>query len=228
MIDPRLLTEQPIFSKLPSGIVGALARQALECRFAPGQVLFSAGTTPRGLLVIVEGKVRVLRGQGDRQHVIHEEGPGGALGEVPVFGGGTYPASAIAAEPTRCLLLLTESVRAAVQNDAETALTFLRRLGERTRHLVERLDSLASRGVNARLARFLLTREASAQPSGSFTLGGTQVQVAEELGTVREVLVRALRELRQAGAIESTGRGRYRIRNVGVLQRLIHHRLGRW
>jgi CRP/FNR family transcriptional regulator, dissimilatory nitrate respiration regulator len=222
MIDPRLLAQQPLFSKLDPGVVSALARQALECRFAAGQVLFSAGTSPRGLLVVVEGKVRVLRGGGDRQHVIHEEGPGGALGEIPVFGGGTYPATAIAAEPTVCLLLLTESVRAAVQNDAETALTFLRRLGERTRHLVERVDSLASRGVNARLAGFLLTREAASQSSGSFTLGRTQVQVAEELGTVREVLVRALRELRQAGAIELTGRARYRIRNAQALEKLIH------
>jgi GTP-sensing pleiotropic transcriptional regulator CodY len=48
----------------------------------------------------------------------------------------------------------------------------------------------------------------------------TQTVLAEEIGTVREVVVRALRGLRQLGAIESAGDGKYRVSNLPLLERL--------
>jgi DNA-binding transcriptional regulator LsrR (DeoR family) len=39
----------------------------------------------------------------------------------------------------------------------------------------------------------------------------TQLRLAEELGTVREVVSRELRELVRAGIVESLGGGRYRL-----------------
>jgi GTP-sensing pleiotropic transcriptional regulator CodY len=48
----------------------------------------------------------------------------------------------------------------------------------------------------------------------------TQSALAEELGTVREVVVRSLRALRDTGAIESAGGGKYRVSNVVLLQQL--------
>jgi CRP-like cAMP-binding protein len=217
MIDPSVLAGLPLFTNLPPAALAALAHQAIERRYSAGQVLYRAGSTPVGLLVILEGRVRVVRGRSGRQHLVHEERPGGALGEVPVFGGGAYPATAIAADPTRCLLLFTNALLAAARSSPETALVFLQRLGERTRNLVDRVDSLAAQGVNGRLARLLLTRERAVGPGAAFVLGRTQAEVAEQLGTVREVLVRALRALRQAGIIESGGRGRYLVRDTSRL-----------
>jgi GTP-sensing pleiotropic transcriptional regulator CodY len=48
----------------------------------------------------------------------------------------------------------------------------------------------------------------------------TQTALAEELGTVREVVVRALRGLRQVGAIESAGDGKYQVASLAILKRL--------
>jgi CRP-like cAMP-binding protein len=220
MIDPCLLSNTRLFAHLSPELVANLAHRSVERRFAAGQLLYAAGTVPAGLLVVLEGRVRVVRGNG-RQHVIHEEGPGGALGEVPVFDGGTYPATAIAGEPTRCLLLPTEALRSAIRASPETSLLFLQRLGERTRHLVDRLDGLTVHDVNARLARLLQTRQQAVGPGVPFSLGRTQLETAEELGTVREVVVRALRDLRQDGVIESAGRGRYVVRDDRRLARLI-------
>jgi CRP-like cAMP-binding protein len=220
MIDPCLLSNLPLFAQLSPRLLSNLAYRSVERHFAAGQLLFAAGTVPAGLLVVLEGRVRVVRGSG-RQHVIHEEGPGGALGEVPVFDGGTYPASAIAGEATRCLLLPSEALRAAVRSSPETSLLFLHRLGERTRHLVDRIHGLAAQDVNARLARLLQARQQAVGPGVPFTLSRTQLETAEELGTVREVVVRALRELREDGIIESAGRGRYLVRDDRRLARLI-------
>jgi CRP-like cAMP-binding protein len=217
VVHPSLIAASPLFAGLSSAAIAALADRAVERRYSPGEVLYTAGTTPDGLFVILEGRVRVVRGRGDRQHLIHQEAAGGALGEVPVFGGGTYPATAIAAEPTRCLLLLSEALRSAAEAHPVIALTFLRRLGERTRHLVDRVDRLAAQSVKGRLARLLLEQQQAAGAGVAFVLEKTGVEVAEDLGTVREVVVRALRQLRESGAIESVGRGRYRVRDLATL-----------
>jgi len=206
-----------MFAQLPREAAAALASQAVERRYSAGEVLFTAGTKPSGLLIILDGKVRVVRGRDGRQHLVHDEEPGGALGEVPVFGGGSYPATAIAGEVTRCLLLRTDAILSAAATHPAVALAFLRRLGDRTRLLVDRMDRLAAQPVTGRLARLLLSRQQAAREA-DFVLGKSQLQVAEELGTVREVVVRALRQLRRSGIIVATGRGRYRVRDEEALR----------
>jgi DNA-binding transcriptional regulator YhcF (GntR family) len=42
-------------------------------------------------------------------------------------------------------------------------------------------------------------------------------ELAEELGTVRELVVRALAQLRDAGLVASAGRGRYVVRDLAAL-----------
>jgi CRP/FNR family transcriptional regulator len=129
---------------------------------------------------------------------------------VPLFAGGRYPATALAAEPTVCLALGRDALARAIAADPELAFRLLGRLAERVRTVVSRLDRRTSETVPVRLATLLLARHAEAG-GAPFTLGASQAEVAEELGTVREVLVRALRTLRTAGLLEAAGRARYRI-----------------
>lgn len=219
MIEPSTLDRVPLFAGLNDGARRELAARATLRTFAPDEVLWRAGATPRGFCVVLEGEVRVVRSVGGRQHVIHVEGPGGTLGDVPLFEGGAYPATAIASRRTQCLVIGRDAILAAIREDPELAFVLLARLAARVRHLIERLDRLAARNVTARLAAFLLARRrAAATPS--FTLGCTQLEVAEELGTVREVVVRALRELREGGVIRSAGRGRYEVVDEAALVRL--------
>jgi CRP-like cAMP-binding protein len=189
--------------------------------YETGEPLFAAGAEAHGMYVVTSGRVRVVRHAGGRRHVLHEEGPGGTLGEVPLFEGGGYPATAIAAEPTTCLVVGRDAIASAMRTDPQLAWRFLSRLAARVRTLVERVDGLAARSVAQRLAALLTARrESVAGGRDSITLGGTQQEVAEELGTVREVVVRAVRALCDAGAIEPLGRGRYRVRDADRLREL--------
>jgi len=161
--------------------------------------------------------VRVVRAPGGRQYTVHTEGPGGTLGEVPLFAGGRYPATALAAEPTLCLVLRRDALARAIAADPELAFRLLARLAERVRTVVSRLDRRTSQTVPVRLATLLLARHAEAG-GAPFTLGATQAEAAEELGTVREVLVRALRTLREAGLVEAAGRARFRVRDPAAVR----------
>ena len=212
--------ELPLFRDVAPRVRDALIARAAVRRYGPGEVLFTAGSAPRGFFVILEGEVRVLRGAGGRQHVVHVEEAGGTLGEIAMFDGGGYPATAIAAVATRCLVFTSDVIHAAITADPEVAWIFLRRFAARTRHLVERLDRLAARSVTARLAAYLLERAPAAGSPADFPLGRSQTEVAEELGTVRDVLVRSLRQLRERGVLGWAGRGRYAILDYTRLRAL--------
>jgi CRP-like cAMP-binding protein len=198
---------------LPAGLfpgVSARARSILETgsavrRYSEGQALWLAGSTPTGIHVILEGSVRIVRGDGGRQHVVHAEGAGATIGEVPLFDGGPYPATALARTRVRSLFVPRDVLLAAMAADPRLALTLLRGLSRRIRILVDGLSSATLRTVRSRLAHHLLDRADSGSRS-VVTLGGTHAEVAETLGTVREVVTREMARLRRAGVVRSTGR----------------------
>jgi len=87
------------------------------------------------------------------------------------------------------------------------------------RALVARLDEQTAETVEQRLASYVLARQAEAK-GAPFTLGGTQAEAAEDLGTVREVLVRTLRLFRERGLLDSPSRGRFVVRDRERLTRI--------
>lgn len=213
------LRNQFLESLTPAG-KDTLLKQSVERRFSTGERLWSAGDPSEGIALVLEGKVRIVRVSDGRQTVIHSGEPGATLGEIPFFTGDCYPATAIAAEPTRCLFLTHAAVNEAMTVDPKLAFFFLRRLSLRVQSLVEKIDQNTVSSVQTRLARFILRRSQTADKYVAFSLGMTQSALAEELGTVREVVVRALRDLRKSDAIERAGDGKYRVANLKILERL--------
>lgn len=220
MIEAATLDRLDLFRGANALARGVLLRGGVRKRFGADEVLFTAGSASRGLFVVLEGRIRVLRAAPDRQHVVHTEGPGGTLGEVPLFEGGDYPATAVAAVPSLVVAFSREVVRAALAADGSLAWAFLARLSGRVRGLVERLDRVAAHSVRGRLAALILARQRPGGAGEPFTLGGTQVEIAEELGTVREVVVRALRDLKAQGAIAPRGRSKLVVKDEALLRQL--------
>ena len=213
-----VVEETPLFAGLNAAALRTLRSRSVERRFAADEVLFIAGAPSRGLFVVLEGSVRVVRTRAGRQHVIHIEGPGGTLGEVPLYVGGGYPATAVAAAATRCAVVGRETIGAMIADDPQLAWRLLERLATRVRGLVEPIDALATQDVASRLGAYLLARAETEGTRHLTVLGGTQAEIAEELGTVREVVVRHLRLLQQAGVLRRTGRGQYEIVRLDALR----------
>ena len=161
-----------------------------------------------------------LRG---REQVFHTEGPGATLGEGPLFDGGGYIASAVALKPTRVLLLPRAAVLDLCRRHPEVALAILAALARRLRRFAELVGDLAFRPVTERLARYLDQTAAPRAPAKGLVvrLELTQAQLAARLGTVRELVARALAQLERAGAIRRMGR-RIVIRDRARLRTFAH------
>jgi CRP/FNR family transcriptional regulator len=204
------MTLPAFFRGASQAALAELSGGARSHTFREGATLFRAGAEAAGIWLIESGKVRVVRGRHGRPHVVHWEEAGGALGEAAVFGDGRYPATAIAMAPTQCLFLPRGALERAMRLDSAVSLLLLGRLSARVAALVERFDQATGQDIRARLREWLATRSQLAD-GGGFTLGLTQAQLAEELGTVREVVVRCLRSLVEEGMVERVGRGRFRL-----------------
>jgi len=204
---------------LSARVARRVAAAAVTRRYPRRAVLFRSGDAPAVLHFVLSGRVRVARRVERDSSVLHFEVAGGVLGEIPVFGGGAYPATATAVEPVRCAVLAADAVERLLVEEPEFARFALRRMARRARVVLERLDELSDYTVTARLAAYLRTRVEQDEAS-ALDLGMSQATLAEQLGTVREVLVRALRALCDAGAIRRVGRSRFSVVDAQRLQEL--------
>ena len=219
----ELLRQIPLFSELDEAALTRLADWCVTRTFGSAELLFRAGESPRGLYVVRSGRVRVFRTNHEgKEQVIVVEGPGRAVAELPLIDGSPYPASAITLEESRLVFVPRPDFQHLYRSSPDVADALLRGLGKRLRHLVQLVETLAFRDVAARLAMLLAEyadRVGTETPNGvELQLGRTHEELALEIGTARESVGRALRQLRERGLIEPIGTDTLRIADIGALR----------
>jgi CRP/FNR family transcriptional regulator, dissimilatory nitrate respiration regulator len=189
-------------------------------RFTAGQTIFREGDEVRGLFCVGTGLVRVFKdGPTGKQLVLHFAHPGHTFGEVAVFGNFPAPANADAAEDTLCAVIPTDSLRGLLETHHELCLELLSATSHWVRSLVGLLEDIVLRDAAARLARYLVALDKSAD-SQSFTLPVLKKDLAAHLNLTQETLSRTLRKLADAGLIVSAPDGSIRISGAEELRRL--------
>ena len=221
-----LLRSIPIFAELDRASLGRLAERCVERTLPAGSVLFVTGEPCRGLYIVESGRVRIYRTNPEgKEQVLHIEGPGRPVAELPLFDGGPYPASAVTLEETRVAFLPLADFEHLYRTHPDIAAGVIRELGRRLRHLVRVTETLAFRDVAARLALLLVSyaeQSGREQPNGiELTLHRTQEELALEIGAARESVSRAFKQLRRKGLIESMDRDRLLIPNLARLRSLL-------
>lgn len=216
------LKRTALFGELSDTDLRALADRASERRLARGEMLFFEGDEARGLYVIVEGAVRAFRESLEgREQVIHVETAGATIAEVPVFDDGKYPSTVAGEEDSVLLFIDKRDVRRLCLEHPQIALAALKLLATRVRRTAALVEQLSLFEVDQRLARLLLAeaRARGARQGASLTveLLLTNQQIAARIGSVREVVSRALNRLQQNGLISVDGR-RITIADEAVLQ----------
>jgi CRP/FNR family transcriptional regulator len=206
-----------LFGGLRPGQLAQLATLARSRDLAEGELLFLAGEKAAGLFVIVAGRIRAYRvnAQG-REQTIHTEGPGATLAEVPMFDDGPYPATTVAEEKTTVLFLEKSDVCGFILRNPEVGLTALKLMAKRLRGHADLVDALALQQVGQRLARFLLEqcKDRGLRTTGlEVNLALSNEELASRIGSVREVVSRAMSRLERDGLIAqapSAKRGKHR------------------
>ncbi len=206
-----VLGKTPLFANLTDTEMAALAGRVSNRRFECGTLLFSEGDPCTGLFLVASGKIRIFKlSQTGREQVLAVEGPGSSFGELPVFDGGNYPASASALENAEVLFISRKDFQNFCREHPDVALKVIAVVGSRLRRLIRIIEDLSFTTVRQRLISLLLRL---AQGGGIATKQGVRVELttthqdlAAELGTVRELVSRNLSRLQAEGLLEVDGR----------------------
>jgi CRP/FNR family cyclic AMP-dependent transcriptional regulator len=206
-----VLTKVPIFSGLAENELAFLTQRAVRRHYSPGESVFGEGEPCIGLYVVEAGHVRIFKSSpGGREHVLSIDGPGSSVAELPVFDGGSYPASVAAVDDATLLFVSKQDFQALCVAHPQVALKVLRVVGARLRRLVGIIEELSFTTVRHRLASFLLRQ---AQKEGRRINDGVELvlpannqEIAAQIGTVRELVSRNLSRLQAEGLVRLDGR----------------------
>ena len=206
-----LLKRVPIFSSLSEQEFAFLTSHLVQRKYGAGELIFGEGDPCAGIYVVQSGNVRIFKSSaGGREQVLSIDGPGSSIAELPVFDGGTYPASAQTVSDSTLFFFSRQDFQALCLLHPQVALKVLRVIGGRLRRLVGIIEELSFTTVRHRLIALLVrlgkaegTRKGDAL---TLTLPANNSELAAQIGTVRELVSRNLSRLQSEGLIQVENR----------------------
>ena len=204
----RLLVGVDILEPLPPGEVRTLASDAALRRLGAGEdMLVTPQMHAQRTALLLEGRARVYEESPPDRTLTASVAEAGTV--VGVTGLAARPATGLRVEALESSLVCSvgrEVFEGLVVRNPEVGLRLVRLLAERIIVLEERLSDLAYKEVRARLASQLLRlveSEGVVTPEGhKIATRYTHQQLATMIGAKREATNRAIRALRECGAIE--------------------------
>lgn len=215
----------PHLAPLPLAEAERLAAELVVRSFEARELVAVEGEPCRGFFQLLSGRARLFRtGPDGREQIMRLLHPGDTFGEVPVFDGGTNPASIEALEQCQVVLVPAGAFRRIVDSYPDVAMGLLRHFARRLRSFTELVEQISLQTVQQRVARYLYM---SAREEGQPTPEGilvprtiTQQDLAALVGSVREVVSRTLRVLEDDGIVE-VRRKEILVRDMRALARML-------
>ncbi|RFU19099.1 Crp/Fnr family transcriptional regulator [Geodermatophilus marinus] len=198
------------FARLPGTAVRRLLSGARLVPIPAGAVTHREGEETAHLELVVDGLVRAFVTAPDgRTLTVRYCRSGALIGAVSMYASGfRMPAGMQAVVDARLVRLSPAVVRRAAHEDPSVAEALLAELADRALTYIHEITGSAFSSVRQRVARHLLDLAAGEARTGgparaALTVPVSQRQLADSVGTVREVVVRVLRDLREAGVIRT-------------------------
>ena len=161
------------------------------------------GDTSDLLYLIQEGSGRIYSSNAEGRVIVYGEfGPGDLLGE-PALDGGARSASVMTTEKTTCVVIHLADFKAKIATDPTFAMQVIFNLIRLIRSSSENVKSLALDDVYGRVVRLLMK---NAVPEGDGWIIPhklTHQEIADHVGSSREMVGRILKELQTGGYVLS-------------------------
>lgn len=200
---PLIVLQEPVLREI--------AERGNVKRYPAHTVLITEDDAADTLYIILSGRVKVYASNDSGKDVILSVLTTGDLVGEMAIDGGSRSASVMTLEPTSCAVVVGADLRAFIVAHPDFAHHLLLKLIARVRWLTGRVKSLALEDVYGRVVALL---QATSEPDGEqhriVTQKMTQQDIAEHVGSSREMVSRIFKELTVGGYISVEG-GRIRV-----------------
>lgn len=174
-----------------------------------GEYLFREGDPSRGFYIVQSGAINVHRvSPSGKEQIIHIFRAGESLAEASLAVEAGYPADARAVESSQVFLVQKAGFLQLLKHQPELALRMLAGMALHLRVLIQQIEDLSLKDVEARLANWLVSRcpdQESREPF-KIMLPMTKRVLAAELGTISETFSRTLAKFRNENILEVNGK----------------------
>jgi CRP/FNR family cyclic AMP-dependent transcriptional regulator len=204
MPDPWTVAERQVadavrgsfLGRLPSDLVDVLVEVGERTDYPAGSTIYREGSYPRALLV-VGGLLRVYMSSPEgRQVTVRYARTGDVLG-IAVLVGGPADVGVQTLAESSLFRIDSRTLTAAAQRDARVSWALAEELNQRLYETLRQTAINAFGSVRQRVAAHLLDLASAQQrPRGRLVARVSQQELADAVGSVREVVARVLREFR--------------------------------
>lgn len=205
----------PELHALEQDAIDILAKNSRIVEAPIGTIGYREGSSCTAYVMRLAGKSRVYKMSANgREILLYRVGAGETcvITTTCLLGGSDYPASTVVEEPIRDVLISASAFNQLMVESAVFRKFVMVNYGALIGDLIVLLDEVAFQNLNARLAKVLLE-------SKSLTILRTHQEIADELGTAREVVSRQLKRLEQRGFVKLS-RGHLEIKEPLELEKL--------
>ena len=213
-LNDRLLALYPVLAQLPPvPLNSVLQHESQLLRVPPGQVLFEEGAPCRGFPMVLEGEIRVARGNAQGRSLELYRVTAGELCVAStscLFGRSLLMAHGCTVSATELVVLSPSGFERLIIEEPFRRFVF-GIFADRLAALMALAEAVAFQRLDQRLAGTLLGHGAM--------LATTHQALADELGTVREIVTRLLKRFERAGWV-ALSRERIDIRDAAALRLL--------
>ncbi len=210
----RLLQLFPVFQKFPPAAVDEIVAGATPRQAPAGAILFEAASPCTGFPMLLEGNVRVVKAAPNGREVqLYRITPGESclLSSSCLLGGSPYSATGVAETPVTLLALPPALFHRLLAEHKLFRDYVFGLFSERLADLMSLVEAVAFQKLDQRLAALLLGK--------GELVRATHQSLADELGSVREMVSRLLANFQDRGWV-ALGREQIRITDAAALRKL--------
>ncbi len=208
LLAERLLATTPVWRRLSPADRALLGGIARVVEYPKGARVFEEGEPSDRFVTIASGRVKIVKSTPAGKDVIIEIfGTGDPLGAVATYDGRPFPATAVALEPTTCLVVPRREFFGLLEQHPSLVLGLLSGLTLRLIELTNRIVEMNGVRVEPRFARlFLKMADESGRPETDGTLvpvALSRQELADVTGTTIETAIRIMSRWGKEGLVRT-------------------------
>lgn len=191
------LSQVELFSGLPQDVLEQMKALLKRVRISQGEVLFKEGDAANGLYLIQKGRVKVYVAQDHKEFILNIQGAGEAVGELSLLDDEPRSATVVAMEACDLLYLSKDDFNAWIDQEPRIARTIIIALTQHIRRMTDKIRGLALQDVYSRVRGVLESLAGAPDTDGLRYIPDrlTQQDIADRVGSSREMIARILKEL---------------------------------
>ena len=200
--EDAMLKKISLFACLDDDTLENLQNTAIRRRYPKNTVLFSKGDFSDSMYVVVKGKVKaVIYNEEGREMLLSFFGPGEYFGEISMLDGQPRSASMVTKTPCQLLIIGGKEVKRVLFSNPEMVSRLLIQTLGKLRDATDRIENITFLNVYGRIVNLFLQQARPKDKEITLHEKLTHQEIANIVGSSREMVSRVMKELVQGGYI---------------------------